>query len=762
MAIVGYFEILFAVQMKINIYPQLCKLHMPVFMMKQRAPNALHWEKSRYMGNTLAVRCLLATGMDVNSYHELFGYPLYLAAYYGHDEIVQLLIEHRADVHVSGNLGSILEAAADQGHHDIVRHLLGTDLGKSPRNVNKSFMSACKGGHLSIVKALLTHPFVDINFCFQYRQTCKFPLSVAIENGQRETANFLLTQNGISLSIPFQNPYEHSLYKVAEFGWADTLQLILRLDCVDPNAKSRDTGASPLLMAIKQGHEHIVRILIDRDDVQPFPFHEQEPLFGAGKLCPIRRAILGDHGGILNMLLDRYNISPNTALKPHWSILRTACAANRESTVKSLLQRKDIDPNYRMNHDTDATPLYTACDRHHASIITALLEHKGTDINIPFDKNAPLWRTMLHQCDDYTPLLRSFLRHPGLRLDIKFPTSDFVYHYHYDFGVVNMIMQRPGADLLLTDGSTPDRWYDVVARGDTEELRKLIESGKLDPNCSMQENGEPGAPLRRAVLSAARETVEFLLSLRQIDVNAGWSGSALSIAANEDDIEMIDLLLGDPRVDINHQSKTMEGYRVEYPEAIGEWIGFVGYKFQKGHTGNETPLLIAAKRGHLSAVQRLLNDERVKPAVPDLQGRTPLWWACHYRHAAVVQALLSNAESGVNVQDVRGWAPLAVAVNTGRFDTVTLLLKSNAKVSPEIPPGSYARPLHLAVQGGHEAIVQELLLDPSIDMRQKMYMDADSMRPWNPTPWEAAWSTGFDSITMMIDDYGDQDTTEQQ
>ncbi|CAG9982847.1 unnamed protein product [Clonostachys byssicola] len=712
-------------------------------------------------GNILAVRCLLANGTDVDSYHELFGYPLYLSAYYGHSQIVQLLVEDGADVHVAGNLGSILEAAADRGHHDVVRYLLGTDLGKVPRNVNKAFLAACKGGHLSIVKALLSHPFTDINFCFQYRQTCKFPLSVAIEHRQRETANFLLTQRNIALSTHVKVPYEHSLRKAAELGWADTLQFILSFNCVNPNAKSPDTGASPLLVAIQQGHEHIVRILINRDDVQPFPFHEKEPLFSAGKLCPIGRAILGDQGDILNLLLDRYKLSPNTSLKSHWSVLRTACAANREATVKSLLQRLDIDPNYRMNPETDATPLYTACDRNNESIIQALLSHKLTDPNIPFDKTSPLWRVLLHQCDNYTPLLRSFLRHPELRLDLKPPTSDFVYHYHYDYGVVNMIKQRPGADLLLSNDITAEHWYDVVAHGDTEEVRRLIASEELDPNCTTQEDCEPGAPLRRAVLSAARETVEYLLSVPQIDVNAGWSGSALSIAANEDDIDMLDLLLSDPRVDPNYRSRKTEGYRVEYPEAIGEWIGSVGYKFRKGYTGSETPLLIAAKRGNLSVVQRLLNDERVKPDIPDLQGRTALWWACHYRHVTVVQALLSSAEPGINMQDVRGWAPLAVAVNTGRVETVRLLLKKNAQVSPEIPPGSYARPLHLAVQGGHEAIVRELLNDPTIDMTRKMYTDPKA-RPWNPTPREAAWSIGFDVIIKLIHDYEDQHNMEQQ
>ncbi|CAI6072053.1 unnamed protein product, partial [Clonostachys chloroleuca] len=600
-------------------------------------------------GNILAVRWLLVNGTDVNSYHELFGYPLYLSAYHGHGKIAQLLVEHGANVHVVGNAGSILEAAAKQGHHDIVQYLLSTELGNSPHHVNKSFMAACKGGHLSIVKAFLSHPSTDINFCFRYRQTCKFPLSIAIDNRQRETSNFLLRQSGVSLSTHVKGPYEHSLRKAAELGWADTLQLILSFNCVDPNAKSRDTGVTPLLVAIQQGHEHIVRVLINRDDIQPFAFHEKEPLLGTGKLCPIRRAILGDHGGILNLLLDRYNLSPNTALKSVDITGSMCCKPGISSQI--------------------TTPAGGSCDRNNESIMQALLNHKLTDPNIPFEKMSPLRRTLLHQCDDYTPLLRSFLRHPRLRLDIKIPTSDFVYHYHYDFGVVNMVKQRPGADLLLSNDITVDHWYDAVARGDTEEVRRLIASGELDPNCTTQDDCEPGAPLRRAVLSAARETVEFLLSMPQIDVNAGWSGSALSIAANEDDMEMMDLLLRDPRVDPNYQSTKIEGYRVEYPEAIGEWIGSVGYKFRKGYTGSETPLLIAAKRGNLSAVQRLLNDERVKPAIPDLQGRTALWWACHYRHVAVVQALLNTAEPGINMQDIRGWAPLAVAVNTGRVET---------------------------------------------------------------------------------------------
>jgi hypothetical protein len=114
----------------------------------------------------------------------------------------------------------------------------------------------------------------------------------------------------------------------------------------------------------------------------------------------------------------------------------------------------------------------------------------------------------------------------------------------------------------------------------------------------------------------------------------------------------------------------------------------IGNKLQRSKTANEktartdmTPLHWAARNGHSSVVQELLQVEGI-----ELNGKgykmTPLLWAVHNGHIHVVELLLKgNVDAEVGVF---GKTPLLWAVSDGNADLVRLLLKYSAKANTRV------------------------------------------------------------------------------
>lgn len=85
----------------------------------------LLWAAAR--GRADETRLLLAAGANPNlALTASKALPLLVAAYMGHFSVVQLLVESGANVHATNPQGgTALRSAADAGHIEIVRYLLG-------------------------------------------------------------------------------------------------------------------------------------------------------------------------------------------------------------------------------------------------------------------------------------------------------------------------------------------------------------------------------------------------------------------------------------------------------------------------------------------------------------------------------------------------------------------------------------------------------------------------------------------------------------
>ncbi|KAH6839397.1 hypothetical protein B0I37DRAFT_357994 [Chaetomium sp. MPI-CAGE-AT-0009] len=132
-------------------------------------------------------------GVEVNAQGGRYGNALSAASKYGHLDIVQLLLEHGADVNAEywdgwGGYGNALSAASSDGHLHIIQLLLehGADVDARAGHFGSALSAASGRGHLDTVRLLLE----------QGANSYSSALWAAEENGNFDIVRLLREQQG--------------------------------------------------------------------------------------------------------------------------------------------------------------------------------------------------------------------------------------------------------------------------------------------------------------------------------------------------------------------------------------------------------------------------------------------------------------------------------------------------------------------------------------------------------------------------------------
>jgi ankyrin repeat protein len=114
-----------------------------------------------YNGHEAVVRLLLEHKADVNVKADDGGTSLYRAAGNGHEAVVRLLVEHKADVDAKAYKGrTALHQAAESGHEAVVRLLVEhkADVDAKADEGRTALHRAAGSGHKAVVRLLQTSP----------------------------------------------------------------------------------------------------------------------------------------------------------------------------------------------------------------------------------------------------------------------------------------------------------------------------------------------------------------------------------------------------------------------------------------------------------------------------------------------------------------------------------------------------------------------------------------------------------------------------
>ncbi|XP_073141809.1 putative E3 ubiquitin-protein ligase XBAT31 [Henckelia pumila] len=136
----------------------------------------------------------------------------------------------------------------------------------------------------------------------------------------------------------------------------------------------------------------------------------------------------------------------------------------------------------------------------------------------------------------------------------------------------------------------------------------------------------------------------------------------------------------------------------------------------------QTPLMLAAMRGNMSCVKKLIEAGANILMFDSRSGRTCLHYAAYYGHSGCLQAILSAASTSpvaaswgfsrfVSIRDRKGATPLHLAARQRHPECVHILLDNGALVSASTGGYGFAgsNPLHFAARGGSLDCIRELL-----------------------------------------------------
>ena len=372
---------------------------------------------------------------------------LHCISYFGIAEVANTLIKmKRWDVNEEDVVGTTpLIWAARQGHEEVVRLLLRQKHIQPDQQDAKSgrtaFSWAAGNGCEAVVKLFLGPRFLN-------------PESIGRRWGKVALAMDVLSFGRYVNPDRSCNNGRTPLSWAVDNGHEGIVKLLLDQQDVHPD-RSNKFGETPLSLAAKNGHEGIVKLLLGLKDVNP-----DTPDTGHGR-TPLSWAAESGHEGIVKLLLDRKGVNPDGSSKSGETPLEWASKNGHEGIVKLLLDRKDVNPDG--SNKSGETPLLCAAEKGHEGIVKLLLGREDINSNnsSKFGRTPLLLATM----DNHEGIVKLLLGRKDVNPDIpdktygRTPLSWASGNGHE--GVVRLLLWREDVNPDIADiesGKTPLSW----------------------------------------------------------------------------------------------------------------------------------------------------------------------------------------------------------------------------------------------------------------------------------------------------------------
>jgi ankyrin repeat protein len=273
---------------------------------------------------------------------------------------------------------------------------------------------------------------------------------------------------GYSQTVPRQMIGVHV---AAYFGLREAM-IALFGNGYDPNIK--DTyGRTPLWWAAKNGHEAVVKLLLDKEGIDP---DSKDSYNGR---TPLWWAATNGYEAVVELLLDKGGVDPDSeenynGRTPLW----WAAANGHEAVVKLLLDKEGVDPDSKDNYN-GRTPLSWAAANGHEAVVKLLLDKEGVDLD---SKDSYNGRT---------------------------PLSWVAANGHE--AVVKLLLDKEGVDLDSKDsynGQTPLSW--AATNGHEAVVKLLLDKEDVNPDSKDHSYGR--TPLSWAAANGHEAVVKLFQS----------------------------------------------------------------------------------------------------------------------------------------------------------------------------------------------------------------------------------------------------------
>jgi ankyrin repeat protein len=550
------------------------------------------------------------------------------------------------------------------GHKDNVHYLIlaGATADLKDDNGVSALQAAAAGTDDDITDmvlgALPAEPQKAADIINQKNPDGKTPLILAVERNDTALVSKLLSLNA-EVTIT-NNAQETPLLIAIKHNFDDLVQPLIDADTkehhsVDTLLASDTTGKTPMIYAVEQQKEKLVKVMLDNKVSGTAP--------DAGGTTPLMIAAEIGNIPIAKLFLNagaKIEVSDTVGNTP----LTIAISRGHEDFVKFLIDSgADVD-----FHTKGPLPLQVAIDAQpfNFDMVSLLMTHSKQVASI----SAPL---IFKAIDMKKPDVVKTLLDSGISLKTTDASGETLLYHAIESGDENLVLMLidKGADIMLTGvpGITPIEA--AASRNESNVVIRLLSMG-ISPN---QKTSEGYSIAEIAVYRGYPETLKALLAKNvalQKDFSILWSirdgagkavpvllayganpntvdgngNSALWLAASINEVDAIQALV-QKHADINYLNKQQM-----------------------------TPLAIAAHMGQLAAVQALVEDG-AKLELKDNYGMTALAHAAYMSNPDIVEYLISKGadrhttdNQGRSVVELAGLA----AASQGR-DRILMLLQ---------------------------------------------------------------------------------------
>ena len=517
---------------------------------------------------------------------------------------------------------------------------------------------ASQRGSLAVVDYLLKVKHVNVNYRDVFSRSA---LLEAATNNHRKTMELL-----------FQCDELDNEEKMRYYAWLDKEYALRQILEKDSCSSDTTRNSQLLLLAVENGSENVVRLLLDQADIDvnfrqyveyddPLS-HQIDSVVWNGE-TPINLAIRQNQESIVKLLFEHPDASHDSRL------FLTACEAGSYDVAKYFINFDGIDINCK-NHQGKSA-LYLATENDHDSIAHLLLNHRRMD-----DKEKLRHYVAAGDLPEIRELIDKETRDWDLDEEMmsNFLTSASK-NGHYD--VVQFFLKSSTSKDLLKYVDFEKALVQAAANNQLPILEALIQQQGMDKNTQTLTKC-----FYEACALGSVEVVTHLLKVHDFDVtqrnNDGYS--ALTLAAAGNHTEIIECLLKKEEIEKDHPELSRAFLTACENGSTEVVTHLLSEKHNKMNIKDEDTYVkaveVAVAGGHKSVLSILLTETvDIKKDNTTIAGL--LLTACNYGRNDVVEFLLkSSLEPDINYRDHRGRDAMEIALQSSNYSLMDVLVKS--------------------------------------------------------------------------------------